>query len=60
MPKVKVVHKGDAGTAGLFCSAKPVGRVPAEIGSNWTWVHEKVTCKRCLAAVKRGRAEGSW
>ena len=48
-----IIHLGDAGMAGLKCSAKSVGRVPDDYGANWTWRPESVTCKKCLALYKK-------
>lgn len=46
----RLIHLGDAGKGALACGAKEL----AGLSKNWTWVPEKVTCKKCLRIYKRG------
>lgn len=45
-----VIHLGDAGRGILSCRAL---EKRDQQGKNWTWVPERVTCKRCLAMYNR-------
>lgn len=43
--RIRTIHLGDAGRGQIACGAKE--KSGAILGKNWTWVPEKVTCKRC-------------
>ena len=48
MSRSAKIHLGDASRGVLFCGVKPKA-----LPKNWTWVPERATCARCLAAYKK-------
>jgi hypothetical protein len=48
----KIIHLGCMGTASILCGAPERRNLRFE-EKNWTLKSEKVTCKRCLAKIKK-------